>query len=374
MIPFLDLKAQYAAIGPDLEKAAVEALRSGEFVLGSKVAAFEKNFATYCGAKEAIAVNTGTSALHLALLALDVGPGDEVITVSMTFVATVAAIRYTGAKPVMVDIDPVTWTMDPGQLEHAITPRTKAIVPVHLHGRLADMSAILAIAEKHGLPVVEDACQAHGAEQDGRRAGAFGTIGCFSFYPGKNLGACGEGGGIVTDRADIATRLRQMRDWGQSARYYHDYPGFNYRMDGVQGAMLDVKLTHLPEWTAKRQSVARQYEELLGGGPVATPLPAKDREHVWHVYAIRSRARDWLQEELKAAGVATNIHYPRPVHLQKVHADLGYGVGSFPVSEAFAAETLSLPMYPELERAQIEHVANAVREIAAREPLQASAA
>jgi dTDP-4-amino-4,6-dideoxygalactose transaminase len=374
VIPFLDLKAQYETIGTDLEAAAIEVMRRGEFVLGSKVAEFEEHFAAFCGAKEAVAVNTGTSALHLALLALDIGPGDEVITVSMTFVATVAAIRYAGARPVFVDIDPVTWTMDPAQLEQAITPRTKAIIPVHLHGRLADMTAIMEIANRRGVPVIEDAAQAHGAEFQGRRAGTFGAIGCFSFYPGKNLGACGEGGGIVTDRPDIAQRLRQMRDWGQSARYYHDYPGFNYRMDGIQGAVLDVKLRHLPEWTRKRQEVARQYEALLAGGPVAAPAPAKDREHVWHVYAIRSPSRDWLQGELKAAGVMTNIHYPRPVHLQKVHADLGYGVNSFPVTEALAAETLSLPMYPELERGQIEHVASAVREIAAKEPPKASAA
>lgn len=374
MIPFLDLKAQYSAIGTELETAAVDVMRRGEFVLGSKVAEFEEHFAAFCGAKEAVAVNTGTSALHLALLALDIGPGDEVVTVSMTFVATVAAIRYTGAKPVFVDIDPQTWTMDPSQLEQAITPRTKAIIPVHLHGRLADMAAIMEIASRHGIPVIEDAAQAHGAEFEGRRAGTFGVIGCFSFYPGKNLGACGEGGGIVTDRADIALKLRQMRDWGQSARYFHDYPGYNYRMDGIQGAVLDVKLRYLPEWTEKRQAVARRYEELLGNEPVATPAPAKDREHVWHVYAIRSSARDWFQGELKAAGVMTNIHYPRPVHLQKIHADLGYGSNSFPVTEALAAETLSLPMYPELTPAQIERVANAVREIAAKETPTASAA
>ena len=374
MIPFLDMKAQYNVIGADLEKAAIEVMRGGEYVLGSKVAEFEEHFAAYCGAKEAVAVNTGTSALHLALLALDIGPGDEVITVSMTFVATVAAIRYAGAKPVMVDVDPVTWNMAPAQLEQAITPRTKAIIPVHLHGRLADMTGIMEIANRYGIPVIEDAAQAHGAELGGRRAGSFGVIGCFSFYPGKNLGACGEGGGVVTDRPDLAIRMRQMRDWGQSARYFHDYPGFNYRMDGIQGAVLDVKLRHLPEWTRRRQEIARQYEALLADSPVAIPAPAKDREHVWHVYAIRSRARDWLQSELKAAGVMTNIHYPRPVHLQKAHADLGYGANSFPVTEALVAETLSLPMYPELEHTQIEHVARALREITARELQKASAA
>jgi dTDP-4-amino-4,6-dideoxygalactose transaminase len=362
VIPFLDLKAQYKAIGTELESAAIDVMRRGEFVLGSKVTEFEQNFAAYCGATEAVALNTGTSALHLALLALDIGPGDEVITVPMTFVATVAAVRYAGARPVLVDIDPGTWNMDPGQLERAITPRTKAILPVHLHGRLANMREILAIAERHGIPVIEDAAQAHGAELEGRRAGTFGVIGCFSFYPGKNLGACGEGGALVTDRADLALKVRQMRDWGQSARYYHDYPGYNYRMDGIQGAVLDVKLRHLPEWTRKRQDVARQYGQLLQDSGVVLPLPAADREHVWHVYAIRTGARDLMQEQLKAAGVMTNIHYPRPVHLQKVHADLGYAVNAFPVAEAMAKETLSLPMYPELERSQIERVAAAVRQ------------
>ncbi len=367
MIPFLDLKAQYESVGADIEAAVIDVMRRGEFVLGSKVAEFEQNFATYCGAREAIAVNSGTSALHLALLALGIGQGDEVITVSMTFVATVSAIRYVGARPVLVDIDPVTWNMEPGLLEKAITPRTKAILPVHLHGRLADMPAIMAIADKHGIPVIEDAAQAHGAELDGRRAGTFGAIGCFSFYPGKNLGACGEGGGIVTDSAEIALKLRQMRDWGQSAKYFHDHPGFNYRMDGVQGAALGVKLRHLPEWTRKRQVVACQYEELLAGCGVATPTPARDLEHVWHVYAIRSQSRDWLQGRLNDAGVMTNIHYPRPVHLQRVQADLGYGVGAFPVTEALANETLSLPIYPELDRSQIETVVAAVKEAVAVE-------
>ena len=374
MIPFLDLKAQYHSIGAELEIAAVDVMRRGEFVLGSKVAEFEIDFAAYCGAKQAVAVNSGTSALQLALLALDVGAGDEVITVSMTFVATVAAIRYAGAKPVLVDIDPVSWTMDAALIERAITPRTKAIVPVHLHGRLANMAAIMAIADKHGIPIIEDAAQAHGAELDGRRAGTFGSIGCFSFYPGKNLGACGEGGGLVTDRPELALRLRQMRDWGQSERYFHDYPGFNYRMDGIQGAVLGVKLRYLEEWTQKRQDIARQYHELLAGSPVVRPAPAAEREHVWHVYAIRAQSRSSLQESLRAAGVMTNIHYPRPTHLQLVHADLGYSISSLPVSEALANETLSLPMYPELERWQIEHVVKAVREGVVQASANASAA
>ena len=375
MIPFLDLKAQYAAIGSELEEAAIDVMRRSEFVLGSKVAEFEENFASYCGSKDAIAVNSGTSALHLALLALGIGPGDEVITVSMTFVATVSAIRYAGARPVMIDIDPMTWNMDPALIEAAITPRTKAILPVHLHGRLADMKAIMAIAEKHGIPVIEDAAQAHGAEADGKRAGAFGTIGCFSFYPGKNLGACGEGGGIVTSDPELALKLRQMRDWGQSSRYFHDHPGFNYRMDGIQGAVLGVKLRYLPDWTSKRQEAARLYHSLLADCDIIAPQPAQDLEHVWHVYAIRSTNRDQLQSTLKDAGVMTNIHYPRPVHLQQINQDLGYVEGDLPHTEALAKQTLSLPIFPELQREQIEAVAKAVREAAgARQQKSASAA
>lgn len=360
MIPFLDLKAQYASIGPDLEAAVIEVMRRGDYILGRGVASFEENFAKFCGAKHCVAVNTGTSALHLAILALGVKPGDEVITVPMTFVATVAAIRYANATPVLVDIDPTTWTMDAAQLERAITPRTKAIIPVHLHGRLADMSAIRAIADRHGIPVIEDACQAHGAEIGGKRAGSLGAIGCFSFYPGKNLGACGEGGAIVTDDDAHAALIRQLRDWGQTEKYNHEYHGFNYRMDGIQGAVLDVKLRHLAEWTDKRRAAAAVYDELLAGADVTTPLRCRGAEHVYHVYAVRTADRDRVQAELKEAGVATNIHYPRPVHLQPAYADLGYGEGRFPVTEQFARETLSLPIFPEITREQLQKVAQAV--------------
>lgn len=368
MIPFLDLKAQYSAIGSELEAAVLEVMRQGSYILGPAVERFETNFAAYCGAAHAVALNSGTSALHLALLALDVAPADEIITVPMTFVATVAAIRYANAKPVFVDIDPETWTMDAAQLERAITPRTKAIIPVHLHGRLADMRAIMAIADRHGIPVIEDAAQAHGASANGRRAGTFGAIGCFSFYPGKNLGACGEGGAVVTNRVDLAEKIRRMRDWGQTARYYHDLPGYNYRMDGIQGAVLDVKLRHLPAWTEARQAVARRYDALLADADVGLPAPARSGEHVYHVYAVRTPARARLQKELAAADVATNIHYPRPVHLQKIHADLGHRAGDFPVAEALAQETLSLPIYPEISRQQIELVASAVHRASVRRP------
>ena len=357
MIPFLDLKAQYRTIGPELDGIVLDVLRSGDYVQGRHVAAFEENFAAFCGARHTIAVNTGTSALHLALLALGVGAGDEVITVPMTFVATVAAIIYANARPVLVDIDPATGTMDPALLDSAITPRTKAIVPVHLHGRLANMAAIMEIARCRGVAVVEDAAQAHGAHHHAQSAGTFGDIGCFSFYPGKNLGACGEGGAIVTNRSDLAEEMRLLRDWGQTAKYNHARHAYNYRMDNIQGAILDVKLRHLSEWTAKRRSVAAQYDKLLLGGPnIVTPQRSAGLDHVYHVYAIRSPNRDRLQSQLKDAGIATGMHYPRPVHLQPAYDNLGYKHGDFPASEEFAAETLSLPIYPELTTQQVQIV------------------
>ena len=374
MIPLLDLKAQYAGVRAELDAAVLEVLASGNYVSGPRVEAFERKFAAYCGAKECVALNTGTSALHLALLALGVGRGDEVITVAMTFVATVAAIRYAEATPVLVDVDPETWTMDPAALERAITPRTRAIIPVHLHGRLADMDAILEIARRHGIPVVEDAAQAHGAEQGGRRAGTFGEIGCFSFYPGKNLGACGEGGGITTDRADLAAAVRQLRDWGQVGRYNHVRHGFNYRMDGLQGAVLEVKLAHLPDWTERRRQVAALYDELLAGSGIDTPQPPRGLEHVYHVYAIRTAGRERLRLGLEKAGVATGMHYPCPVHLQPAYVDLGYCAGDFPVSERLAAELLSLPVYPELTPEQQRHICDTLRGLSAEKQVEIHAA
>lgn len=359
-IPFLDLKAQYRSIAGELELAVHEVLESAQYVLGPRVAAFEDAFAAYCGARHAIAVNSGTSALHLALLAAEIGPGDEVITVPMTFVATVAAIIYAGATPRFVDIDPRSWTMDPGKIERAITPRTRAIMPVHFHGRLADMAAINAIAKFKGLTVIEDAAQAHGASRHGCRAGAFGHVGCFSFYPGKNLGACGEGGAIVTNNQELAERARTLRDWGQRGRHNHVLKGFNYRMDGIQGAILSVKLAKLDGWIAARRAHAALYNEVLANAPVIPPAPAVDAEHVWHVYAVRARggARDEIAGRLAAAGIATGLHYPVPVHLQPAYADLGYRRGDFPISEALAESTLSLPMFPELTPLQIERIAS----------------
>lgn len=363
MIPFLDLKAQYAAIGGEIEAAVVAALRSGGYVLGEPVARFEDAFADYCGTRHAVAVSSGTAALHLALLAAGVGPGDEVITVSATFVATAAAILYAGAIPVFVDVDAASWTMNPADLEAAITPRTRAILPVHLHGRLADMASIVAIARRHGLRVIEDAAQAHGAERDGRRAGAFGDIGCVSFYPGKNLGACGEGGAIVTQDDALADRVRMLRDWGQQGRYNHVVHGYNYRMDAVQGAALGVKLPYLDGWNAARRRVAALYQAGLAAG-IGRPLGPIGADHVAHVYAIRVDDRETVREALAAAGVPTGLHYPVPVHLQPAYAGLGRA-GQLPVTEALARETLSLPIYPEIPDADVARVIDAVNAVAA---------
>lgn len=356
MIPFLDLKAQYREIKPEVDAAVARVIDSAHFVLGPDVAAFEERFAAYCGTKHCVALNSGTSALHLALLAAGIGPGDEVITVSMTFVATTAAILYCGAKPVFVDVDPDTWTMDPNQVEAAITPRTKAILPVHLHGLMADMDPIIEIADRAGLIVIEDAAQSHGAEYRGRRAGSIGDIGCFSFYPGKNLGAFGEGGAAVTSSSDLARKIALLRDWGQESKYNHVLPGYNFRMDGIQGAVLNVKMDHIENWTEGRRAVASHYDRLLARSQFKRPAPPMHCRHVYHVYAVEVAHRDQVQKALGAAGIGTGIHYPVPVHLQKAYADLGYGRGDFPVTEAMAKGFLSLPMYAELQPEQVGKV------------------
>lgn len=348
MIPYLDLKAQYDSIREELNAAAVRVLASTHYVLGEEVAAFEKEFAAYTQTDHAVGLNSGTSALHLALLALGVKPGDEVITVPFTFIATASAIVYAQATPVFVDVTPDTLTMDPAALERAITPRTKAIIPVHIHGQMADMDPILAIARRHGIPVVEDAAQAHGATYRGHAAGSMGAIGCFSFYPGKNLGACGEGGALVTNDPALAATVRCLRDWGQTQRYHHDLLGFNYRMDGLQGAFLRVKLRKLEEWTEGRRTAAARYDRLLAGLPVDRPIQAAERRHVYHVYAIRTLRRADVQHRLTQAQIGNGIHYPIPVHLQKCLGYLGYRPGDFPVTEAASNEVLSLPIYPEL--------------------------
>jgi dTDP-4-amino-4,6-dideoxygalactose transaminase len=357
VIPFLDLRAQYRQIKRDVDAAVLRVIHSAQFVLGPDVAAFEDRFASYCNVKHCAALNSGTSALHLALLATGVRPGDEVITVAMTFVATTAAILYCGAKPVFVEVDPKTWTMDPNSVEAAITPATRVILPVHLHGLMADMDPIMAIARRHKLVVIEDAAQAHGAEYKGRRAGSIGDVGCFSFYPGKNLGAYGEAGAAVTSDPNLARRIHMLRDWGQEAKYSHAMPGYNYRMDGVQGAVLNVKMDYIEQWTEARRAVAAQYDRLITNHRIGMPSPPPHCKHVYHVYAVQIADRDKVQEELHALNIGTSIHYPIPVHLQKAYANLGYGAGDLPVTERVARQFLSLPIYPELRLEQVAEVA-----------------
>ncbi len=361
MIPFVDLKAQYRTLKPEIDRAILQVLDTAQFILGPAVSAFEKDFAAYCQTPEAIGVNSGTSALHLSLLAAGVGPGDEVITVPFTFVATVAAIEYAGAKPVLIDVEPDYWTMDPDRIERAITPRTKAIVPVHLYGQPADMDPILEVANKHGLIVIEDACQAHGSEYKGRRCGSMGQLGCFSFYPGKNLGAYGEGGAVVTHDTAMAEKIRLLRAWGEETRYEHKYRAFNYRMDGVQGAVLGVKLPHLDAWTEARRSRAAEYTRHLAGTSAIVPTERSGSRHVYHLYVVRVPGRDLVRAHLAHAGVQTGVHYPIPVHLQPAYRDLGYAPGDFPVAERAAAEVLSLPIYPELSDGQVETIAGLIR-------------
>jgi dTDP-4-amino-4,6-dideoxygalactose transaminase len=360
-LPLVDLKAQYRNIRAEVRTAIERVLESGQFILGAEVASFEQEFAAYCGVRHAVAVNSGTSALHLALLAAGVGPGDEVITVPFTFVATVAAIQYTGARAVLVDVDEQSYTMRMDAVEAALTPRTKAVVPVHLYGQAADMAALVPLARRHGLVIVEDAAQAHGAEDRGRRVGSIGDLGCFSFYPVKNLGAYGEGGMVITADDRFAERLRVLRNCGQVDKYVHAVRGYNSRLDEIQAAVLRVKLPHLEQWNEARRSRAALYDKLLAGSRVITPFARIDARHVYHLYAIRTLERDACRRHLTEAGIQTSVHYPVPVHLQAGYADLGYGAGAFPVSERLADEVLSLPMYPELDDAAVETIAKAVR-------------
>jgi dTDP-4-amino-4,6-dideoxygalactose transaminase len=366
MIPFVDLRAQYHSIKSEVDAAILGVLETCQFTLGSEVAKFEEEFAAYTSSKFAIGVNTGTSALHLALLAANIGPGDEVITVPFTFVATVAAIHYAGARTVFVDIDSRTFTMDPLKIKAAITPRTKAIIPVHLYGQPADMDPILAIAKQHNLIVIEDACQAHGAEYKGRRAGSLGDFGAFSFYPGKNLGAYGEGGLVTTQDAQFNRTLRMLRDWGAEKKYQHVLKGYNYRLEGIQGAVLRVKLKYLEAWTEARRAAAARYDAAFAGSAIDAPQAAAYARHVYHIYAIRTGERSKWQDALQQQGIQTGIHYPFPVHLLPAYADLGYRAGQFPHSERAANEVLSLPMFPELTADQTSTVARAVLDLGAQ--------
>jgi len=358
-VPFLDLGAHHQPIREQLDAAIRDVIDASAFAGGPFVAAFEREFARYCGSEHAIGVGTGTDALWLSLLALDVGPGDEVITVPNTFMATAEAISYCGAQPRFVDIDEQTYTLDPSLLERAITPRTKAIIPVHLFGQCADMDPILEIAGRHGIPVVEDACQAHGALYKGRKAGTMGVTGCFSFYPGKNLGALGEAGGITTNDKELAGTIQVLRDHGQHRKYHHIKVGWNARMDGIQGAVLSVKLKQLDLSNVRRHAHALLYDQLLGGTEeIITPYEAPHNRHIFHVYAVRVKERDQILQSLAGKGISCAIHYPVPVHRQEAYRFLGFDEGSFPVAERCAQEFLSLPMFPELTKAQIHAVAH----------------
>jgi dTDP-4-amino-4,6-dideoxygalactose transaminase len=345
-IPLVDLHAQYRALKPEIDAAIQATLDTSSFILGPQVEAFEKAFATFCGAKHAVALANGTDAAALALEAVGVGPGDEVITVAHTFIATAEGITEVGARPVFVDVRPDSLLMDVAKLEAAITPRTKAIVPVHLYGQTVDMDPLLAIAHRHGLKVIEDACQAHGAEYKGRRAGSMGDAATFSFYPGKNLGAYGDAGALVTNQADIADWVRRKRNHGRATKYTHDFVGRNSRMDGLQGAVLNVKLPHLDAWNTERRRLAGRYDALLAPLGIHRVATQDDCLPVFHLYVVRISQRDRVLASLQAAGIEAGIHYPVPLHLQKAYAHLGLGPGHLPVTEAAAADILSLPIWP----------------------------
>jgi dTDP-4-amino-4,6-dideoxygalactose transaminase len=364
-VPLGDLKAQYAPLKDEILTSLNEVAESTCYVLGPRVAAFEKDFAAHAGAKHCVGVNSGTSALHLALIGAGVRPGDEVISVPMTFIATSWAISYTGATPVYVDVDPDTATMDAAQVERRITGKTKALLPVHLYGQPADMDALLDISARTGIPIVEDAAQAHGAVYRGRKVGTMGQSGCFSFYPGKNLGAYGEAGAVVTNDDAIAARLRCLRDHAQAQRYHHNEIGFNYRMDGFQGAVLGIKLKHLGRWTNARIALAERYLEQLGGLPVELPVRREDRRHVWHLFVARHPQRDRIREELERRGIHTGLHYPIPLHLQQAYRHLGYTNGDFPVSERIGRECFTLPLFPEMTAEQHAAVVDALEEVLA---------
>jgi dTDP-4-amino-4,6-dideoxygalactose transaminase len=359
-VPYLDLPGEFNEIASEVLPALERICRSGRFAQGPPTASFETEFARYCGVNHCISVNSGCSALHLALRCLNIGPGDEVVTVAMTFVASAWAISYVGARPVFVDIDPARRTMDPEKLRAAITPATKAIMPVHLYGMPSEMAAICAIAEEAGIPVVEDAAQAHGARYQGKRVGQFGRIACFSFYPGKNLGAYGEGGALVTNDQQIARRAAALRDHAQSQRYFHDEIGYNYRMDSLQGGVLSIKLKRLDTWNAARNQHALTYDEKLRELPCVRPTFFSDSECVWHCYVIECNDRDEVRRRLGEDGVETGLQYPLPVHLQKAYSHLGYREGEFPVTEALCRRCLSLPIYPSLRAEHVSEVTTAL--------------
>ena len=366
-IPFVDLRAQVEPIANQINAAMQGVVDKTAFILGPDVADFEQKFAAFCETKYALGVASGTAAIEMILRALEIGPGDEVITAANTFIATVLPISYVGAKPVLVDADPLTYNIDPAAIEAAITPRTRAIIPVHLYGQPADMDAILDIARRHDLLVIEDACQAHGARYKGKRAGSLGDAAAFSFYPAKNLGAWGDGGIVVTNNEKTADAIRKLRDYGQSRKYYHDQVGYNSRLDTLQAAVLNTKLPYLDGWNAARRQHAEQYEELLSGVGanigLVLPQTASYAESVWHLYVIQVDDRDSMREKLGERGVSTGIHYPIPIHLQVAYQLLGYQRGDFPVTEKAAERILSLPMYAELTPDMIEYVTNTIKSL-----------
>lgn len=366
-IPFLDLKAQYRQIEDEVVPTVQEIMAAGAFIGGPQVAGFEEEFAAFCDSACCVGVGSGTDALRFALMAAGIGSGDEVITVPNTFIATTEAVSQVGARPVFVDIRKDTCNIDPEKIPAAITTDTRAIIPVHLYGQAADMDAILQIAEKHDLAVIEDACQAHGALYKGKKAGSMGTAGCFSFYPGKNLGAFGEAGVVVTQDQELAGKIRMLRDHGQEKKYYHLMEGYNGRLDAIQAAVLRIKLKRLPEWTAARQRNARYYDELLSDMPgIAIPTEAEFASSVYHLYVIHADDRDALQQYLTEKGIATGLHYPQPLHRQAAYRHLGHEPGAFPVTETSAARLLSLPMFPELTGEQIEYIASSIRTFVTR--------
>jgi dTDP-4-amino-4,6-dideoxygalactose transaminase len=361
-VPYLDLPAQMRPLRKEIDAAIARTLDNCSFCLGPDVVQFEKDFAKFCGAEHCVAFNSGTSALHVAMILLGIGRDDEVITTPCTFVATSWAISYVNATPVYVDVEDATFNLNPALVEKAITKRTKAIVPVHLYGHPVDLEPLLNICRKHNLPLVEDACQAHGAKYKGKVVGTFGEISCYSFYPGKNLGAYGEGGALVTNDAAYAARARALREHGSTQRYYHDEVGFNYRMEGIQGAVLGVKLKHLDKWTRERRRVAHRYHELLADTPLQLPIEADYAESAYHLYVVRHSRRDDLKKHLESNKVGCALHYPLSLHLQKCYANLGYKAGDFPVAEQAALECLSLPIYPEMTDAQIERVSEVIHD------------
>jgi dTDP-4-amino-4,6-dideoxygalactose transaminase len=365
IVPFVDLKAQYRTIAAEVEAAMNRVVADADFILGADVDGFEQEFARFCEAENAVGLDSGTSALELALRAYGIGDGDEVITASHTFIATAAAISYTGARPILVDIDRDTYSIDPEQIEAAITRRTKAIVPVHLYGQPADLEPILSIARKHNLIVIEDACQAHGARYKGKSVGALGDVGCFSFYPGKNLGAYGDAGMVVTNSKEIADKIRLLRNYGQPQKYQHVMMGYNRRLDSLQAAVLRAKLPHLDDWNAARRRAAKLYDEMLEGvGEVRTPYCAEESAHVYHLYVIQHPRRDQLLQYLKDHGVYGGLHYPTPVHLQPCYEHLNKPLGSLPVTEAIASRVISLPMFAEITEEQINYVCDCIRDFA----------